>query len=78
MIEVFRINIGDDSGKETTARTAWEALANSLTRTDVLSGVSVNLPERLFLGMIGWSGIEVSSLEDHRILSDRHSNEKWL
>ncbi|KAM0165834.1 hypothetical protein ACHAQE_002168 [Botrytis cinerea] len=58
IIEVFRINIGDDSGKETTARTAWEALAKSLTGTDVLSGISVNLPERLFLGMIGWSGIE--------------------
>ncbi|KAF5872253.1 uncharacterized protein Bfra_005607 [Botrytis fragariae] len=58
VIEIFRINVHEDSEKETAARTAWEALAKALKGTNILSGVSVNLPEKLFLGLIGWSGIE--------------------
>ncbi|KAF7908831.1 hypothetical protein EAE99_011701 [Botrytis elliptica] len=58
IIEVFRININEDSEKENAAKTAWEAFAKALKGTHILSGVSVNLPERFFLGLIGWSGIE--------------------
>ncbi|THV52335.1 hypothetical protein BGAL_0082g00240 [Botrytis galanthina] len=62
IIEVFRINIHEDSEKETAAKIAWEAFAKALEGTHILSGVSVNLPERLFLGLIGWSGIEQRKL----------------
>ncbi|TGO86582.1 hypothetical protein BPOR_0291g00010 [Botrytis porri] len=58
IIEVFRINIHEDSEKEIAAKTAWGAFAVALKGTHILSGVSVNLPERTFLGLIGWSGIE--------------------
>ncbi|TGO13625.1 hypothetical protein BTUL_0066g00140 [Botrytis tulipae] len=62
IIEVFRINVHEDSEKETAAETAWEAFAKALKGTHILSGVSLNLPERLFLGLIGWSGIEQRKL----------------
>ncbi|KAF7861655.1 uncharacterized protein EAF02_010609 [Botrytis sinoallii] len=52
IIEVFRINIHEDSEKGNAAKTAWEAFAKALKDTHILSGVSVNLPERLFLGLI--------------------------
>ncbi|KAF7860361.1 hypothetical protein EAF04_008488 [Stromatinia cepivora] len=58
IIDVFRINIRDDPTKETAAKTAWEELVRALGDANFLSGVSINLPERLFVGMIGWSGVE--------------------
>ncbi|KAF7947483.1 hypothetical protein EAE96_008570 [Botrytis aclada] len=58
IIEIFRINIHEDSEREPAAKTAWKAFAKALKGTHILSGVSVNLPERLFLGLVGWSGIE--------------------
>ncbi|TGO37866.1 hypothetical protein BHYA_0087g00250 [Botrytis hyacinthi] len=62
IIEVFRINIHEDSEKEAAAKKAWEAFAKALKIKKILSGVSVNLPERTFLGLIGWSGIEQRKL----------------
>ncbi|TGO24642.1 hypothetical protein BPAE_0098g00320 [Botrytis paeoniae] len=62
IIEVFRVNIHEDSEKETAAKTAWEEFAKALKSTSIMSGVSVNLPERTFLGLIGWSGIEQRKL----------------
>lgn len=61
--DVFRISIGDDPTKEARAKTAWSKLVKELGDTKVLSGISVNLPDKLFLGMIGWSGVEVSFSE---------------
>ncbi|KAJ8067708.1 hypothetical protein OCU04_003313 [Sclerotinia nivalis] len=58
IIDVFRINIRDDPTKETAAKTAWEEWVKALGDANFLSGVSVNLPERLFIGMIGWSGVQ--------------------
>ncbi|TGO63133.1 hypothetical protein BCON_0015g00620 [Botryotinia convoluta] len=82
IIEIFRINIHEDSEKETAAKTAWEALAKALKGTHILSGVSVNLPEKLFLGLIGWSGIEQRKIALNKVenlkqavesLKDSHS-----
>ncbi|KAF7882142.1 hypothetical protein EAF00_011658 [Botryotinia globosa] len=62
IIEVSRINVHEDYEKETAANKAWETFAKALKGTHILSGVSLKLPERLFLGLIGWSGIEQRKL----------------
>ncbi|KAM3086323.1 hypothetical protein ACMFMG_000459 [Clarireedia jacksonii] len=56
--EIFRIKIYDDQTKETTARAEWEKFSNTLNEKNVLSGVSINLDERLFLGVVGWKSFE--------------------
>ncbi|CAD6448797.1 027a9b7e-ba0c-454a-9b59-b996a237db17 [Sclerotinia trifoliorum] len=58
IIDVFRVNIRDDATKEIAAKTAWEEWMKASGDANFLSGVSVNLPERLFIGMIGWSRVE--------------------
>ncbi|RAL65702.1 hypothetical protein DID88_005370 [Monilinia fructigena] len=56
--DILRINISDDFTKEAAAKSSWHGLVEVLGDVKVLSGISINLPERLFLGMIGWSGLE--------------------
>ncbi|PQE22430.1 hypothetical protein CJF31_00001323 [Rutstroemia sp. NJR-2017a BVV2] len=60
--EIFRIKIHGDQAKETTARAEWENFTKTLNGKKVLSGVSINLEERLFLGIVGWESFEVSRL----------------
>ncbi|PQE20558.1 hypothetical protein CJF30_00001900 [Rutstroemia sp. NJR-2017a BBW] len=56
--EVFRIKIHGDQAKEATARAEWENFTKKLNGKKVLSGVSINLEERLFLGIVGWESLE--------------------
>jgi hypothetical protein len=60
--EIFRIKIHGDQAKETAARAEWENFMKTLNGKKALSGVSINLEERLFLGIVGWESFEVSHL----------------
>ncbi|TAQ88379.1 hypothetical protein B7494_g3293 [Chlorociboria aeruginascens] len=59
--EVFRIKIEDETKIE-KAQQAWESLIATIRKTtpeiEALSGPSLNLKEPLFVGIIGWKGVD--------------------
>jgi hypothetical protein len=61
LTEVFRIKIGEDEEKKANVKEAWENFV-SIGAVKTLSGVSVNVPERTFVGMIGYESEEVREL----------------
>ncbi len=71
LMEVHRIKIPNDTAVA-DAEKAWEAFtstvvkASDATEIHLLSGTSVNLEEKTFVGMIGWKSNEVNQNEIHR------------
>lgn len=59
MTEVFRAVIGQDEEKEASVKKAWAEFVKSLGVKTSLGGVSINVEERMFLGMLGWETEEV-------------------
>lgn len=59
LTEVFRVNIGEDEEKKANIEEAWGNFVKSIGTVNSLSGVSVNVEEKTFLGMIGWGSEEV-------------------
>lgn len=57
--ELFKMRIGDDTEKEKSAKAAWGEFVKGIENIESLSGVSVNLDEKEFLGIIGWESEEV-------------------
>jgi hypothetical protein len=61
LTEVFRIKIGNNPE---VAKKTWGvfivAVERSVPGLPSLSGTSLNLEEQLFLGVVGWEGVEVS------------------
>ena len=62
LTEVFRIKIGEDEEKKANVKEAWENFVKSIGVVKTLSGVSVNVPEKTFVGMIGYESEEVREL----------------
>ncbi len=64
LTEVFRIKIGDGDTELDVLRNHWSkfvaAIESSLPKLLSLSGTSLNLDEKLFLGVIGWKDKDVS------------------
>jgi hypothetical protein len=62
LTEAFRVNIGD-SKKAAEAQHVWKFFTGALERKvqgiKSISGTSLNLEEKLFVGIIGWEGAEV-------------------
>jgi hypothetical protein len=59
LTEVFRVKIGEDEEKKVNIEEAWGNFVESIRAIKSLSGISVNVEERLFLGMIGWESGDV-------------------
>lgn len=64
LTEVFRIGIGSGGNNLDVVREAWKAFIAateiSLPGLPSLSGTSLNLDQELFLGVVGWAGVDVS------------------
>jgi hypothetical protein len=67
LTEVFRVKIGEDGEKEASAKKAWGDFVKGIGAATTLSGVSVNVEAKTFLGAIGWESEEVceSMLRGH-------------
>jgi hypothetical protein len=65
LTEGFRIKIGAGGSDFDVVRDSWfnfvAAIERSLPKLPSLSGTSLNLDQQLFLGVIGWEGIDVSN-----------------
>lgn len=59
LTEVFKLKIGDDKEKEERAKETWKNLISFIGNSKSLSGVSVNIEEKTFLGVIGWESQQV-------------------
>jgi len=59
--EVYRIRYGDET-KLNLARTTWAEFTAAVKELEpevpCLEGVSINLEEKIHLGMVGWNGLE--------------------
>ncbi|PQE28709.1 hypothetical protein CJF32_00003911 [Rutstroemia sp. NJR-2017a WRK4] len=75
--EIFRIKISGDQAEETTARAEWENFTKTLNGKKVLSGVSINLEERLFLGIVGWESIEDRERSRKEVEELKQKNLDW-
>jgi hypothetical protein len=62
LTEAFRVNIGD-SKKAADAQHVWKfftgALESKVQGIKSISGTSLNLEDKLFVGIIGWEGADV-------------------
>jgi hypothetical protein len=65
LTEVFRIRVGTGGNNFDVVRESWfnfvTAIERSLPKLLSLSGISLNLDQQLFLGIIGWEGIDVNN-----------------
>jgi hypothetical protein len=59
LTEVFRVEIGEDEEKKANIIVAWENFVESIRAVKSLSGVSINMETKTFLGIIGWDSEEV-------------------
>ncbi|RDL35317.1 Uncharacterized protein BP5553_07248 [Venustampulla echinocandica] len=54
LTEVFKVKIGDHKENKEKVKGAWGNFVKGVGEVKSLSGVSVNLNERTFVGAIGW------------------------
>jgi hypothetical protein len=64
LTEIFRIPIGSGGNDLSDVRKAWDEFVAVILEQESgvlsLSGTSLNLEERLFLGILGWPSVDVS------------------
>lgn len=57
--ELFKVKVGDDEKKGAVVRKAWAKFVGELEEVESLNGMSVNLEDKVFLGVVGWKSEEV-------------------
>lgn len=65
---ILRTSIKDSSNKEAAER-VWNELVKDIgsEAKGVTHGASVNLEEKLYLGVLGWESMEVSSYQCYHV-----------
>lgn len=60
LIEILRVHLKDNAESAAATKDGWTAFVKAVGKSlPVISGMSLNLKNRVFMGMIGWESLEV-------------------